>query len=146
MLANNVYFCPTLHVFKDYIERTEVYRETEQEKFKKVFTVLYNVSKYLTYEMARRGVKMLVGQDGWNPTFTFKEMELLQEIGLSERDILLGATLYPAEWLGVNDKYGAIEEGKKANFLILNENPLKNIQALSTVFSVVKDGKIILEE
>ena len=89
---------------------------------------------------------MLVGQDGWNPTFTFKEMELLQEIGLSERDILLGATLYPAEWLGVNDKYGAIEEGKKANFLILNENPLKNIQALSTVFSVVKDGKIILEE
>lgn len=143
MRSNNVSFCPTLHVFKDYIDRPEVYVENkdEQKNIVKTFKILYDMSRFFTSEFIKAGINILVGQDGWNPRFTFNEIQLLKECGLSNIEIIRGATIYPAEWLHVSDEYGTIELNKKANTLILNQNPLDNIDNIEYVFGVIKDGE-----
>ncbi len=146
MLENGVYFCPTLHVFKNYAEHPEAYREDELDKFKKRFEILYEISCFITKEIMKQGTKILVGQDGWNPGFTFKEMQLLKEVGLSESEIIRGATIYPAEWLGITNQSGSISPGKKGSILILNKNPLEDIKNIKTTHIVLMDGKVVFHE
>jgi len=146
MLENGVYFCPTLHVFKNYAEHPEVYREDEIDKFKKRFEILYKISCFITKEIIKQSIKILVGQDGWNPKFTFMEMQLLKEIGLPESEIIRGATIYPAEWLGIANQSGSISPGKKGSILILNKNPLEDIKNIETKHTVLLNGKAVFHE
>jgi imidazolonepropionase-like amidohydrolase len=88
-------------------------------------------------------VKMLVGQDGFEADGTFAEMLELKSCGVSEAEILRGATIYPARWLGVDDRLGSIAPGKEANLLVVAEDPLKEIGCLSTPFAVIREGRII---
>ncbi|MBG0765120.1 MAG: amidohydrolase family protein, partial [Tissierellales bacterium] len=46
-----------------------------------------------------------------------------------------------AECLGITDKYGTIEKNKFADFLVLDSNPLDNIDTLFNINSVYKLGK-----
>ena len=146
MIENNVWFCPTLHVFKFYSEKPEVFNEDEPDKYRKIFERLYEVSRVITSEVVKRKVKILVGQDGYIPRFTLNEMQLLKEIGLSESEIIKGATIYPAEWLGIADQLGSISPNKKANILILNKNPLEDIRNIRTTKAVLQGGKVVFRE
>jgi imidazolonepropionase-like amidohydrolase len=146
MCDERVYLCPTLHVFKHYAEHPEEFNQKEPEKFKKRFETLRQVAGFITGEVAQAGVKLLVGHDGWNPQFTFEEMRLLNETGLSESDIIRGASIYPAQWLGVDHQLGTVSPGKRANLLILNGNPLDDIQNIRATHAVLKGGKIVFRE
>lgn len=146
MIENNVWFCPTLHVFKFYSEKPEVFSEDEADKYGKIFERLYQVSRVITSEVAKRKVRILVGQDGYIPRFTLNEMQLLKEIGLSESEIIKGATIYPAEWLGIADQLGSVSPDKKASILILNKNPLEGIQNIRTTHAVLRNGEIVFQE
>lgn len=75
--------------------------------------VLVKISLFFTKEMIKQNVKILVGQDGLMPKFTFDEMRYLKELGLSESEIIKGATIYPAEWLGIVDQFGSISPNKR---------------------------------
>ena len=146
MTNHSIYFCPTLHVFKHYFEHPEVYSDDELDKFKKRFEIMYRISCFITKEIMKHGIRILVGQDGWNPVFTFNEMELLKQNGLSESEIIKGATIYPALWLGIADQIGSISPNKKANILILNKNPLEDIQNIRTTHAVLQNGKVVFQE
>jgi imidazolonepropionase-like amidohydrolase len=54
----------------------------------------------------------------------------LREAGFHPLEIIRSATLNGAEALGVADKLGSIEVGKFADMLIVDENPLENLQVL----------------
>jgi imidazolonepropionase-like amidohydrolase len=140
MVDNDVYICPTLRVFRHYVEQPEQFNDKEPEKFRKRFEVLYEVARVITEEIAKGGIRILVGCDGWSPIFTFEEMEELKYVGLSEAEIIKGATIYPAQWLGKAHEYGSISVGAKANILILRENPLKQIKSTRTTCAVLKNG------
>lgn len=142
----DVHLCPTLHVFKHYAQHPEQFNEKEPEKFGKRFEILYEVARFITGEVARAGIKILVGHDGWNPIFTLNEMKELKQIGLSESEIIRGATIYPAQWLGVAGRFGSIAPEKKANILILNQNPLEDIRNIDTARLVLKSGAVLSEE
>ncbi len=43
----------------------------------------------------------------------------------------------------MDDDYGAVEEGKIANLLILRENPLKDIDACVSIVYVILHGQLI---
>jgi len=143
MVDKDVYFCPTLHVFKHYAEHPEQFNEKEPKKFKNRFGVLYEISRFITKELKKGGMKVLVGHDGWNPIFTLNEMQELKDIGLSEGEIIKGATKYPASCLGIAHQLGSISPGKRANILILEKNPLENIENVRTMHAVLKGGKIV---
>ena len=146
MLDHDVYFCPTLYPFKYLANHPEEYSKDEPDKFKKRFEIMYKIGRVFTEEIIKQSVKILVGHDGYNPEFTFNEIELLKELGLSESEIIKGATIYPALWLGIADQIGSISPNKKANILILNKNPLEDIQNIKTTHAVLLNGKVVFQE
>ena len=135
MVQNNVYICPTLIIFKDKSEEKD-------NKNIKIIEAVYKVASFFIKELIKRKVKIIVGIDSCQPN-TFQEMKILKSIGLSEKEIIKGATKYPADWLNVYDKYGSIESDKKANILIINDNPLEAIENLEKTHIVFKDGNIV---
>ena len=59
-----------------------------------------------------------------------RELELLQEAGFHPLEVLQAATLNGAEALGLENEIGSITIGKKADLVIVDENPLHNFKVL----------------
>ena len=144
--SKGAFVCPTLQVTKFYSEKPEIFNDKEPEKYGKIFGKLYEIGRIITEELTKGKVKLMVGQDGYIPRFTFSEMQLLKSCGHSESEIIKGATVYPAEWLGVDDKYGSIKPGGVANLTILKNNPLSDIKNIRSVYGVIKAGRIVSME
>jgi hypothetical protein len=96
----------------------------------------------------RAGVKIIAGTDGPGigsqlPGFGLhRELELLVESGLSPLQALRAASLTAAEALGKDDRLGTVEPGKFADMVVLDADPLLEIQNLKKIHLVVQDGKI----
>ncbi len=148
MIENNTVLCPTLRVFQDWEEEDQT-REaegeiTEEQNFgKKVATGMIAVSNYFVRMLSANGVKLLVGQDNNEAVGTLEEMILMKAAGVTDVEVLKGATIYAAEWLELNDKYGAVEPGKIADLVVLNSNPLDDIAHVDDVFMVIQHGEIV---
>lgn len=119
----------------------ELLRDTS-EKDQRPFDALVAVNQLFVRELSARGVRMLVGQDNFEPDETWKEMDALAAAGVSPLEILRGATLYPAQFLGLEDSAGTITRGRRADLVILDANPLERIQNIRSVWRVVYRGRI----
>ena len=91
--------------------------------------------------MHRSGVKILAGMDTMLysiPGFNLHdELELLVRAGLSPLEALQTATLNPAEYLSKMDEFGIVEVGKRADIVLLKENPLLGIGNTRKIGAVV---------
>jgi imidazolonepropionase-like amidohydrolase len=56
--------------------------------------------------------------------------------------VLTAATRNAAEALGIMDKVGAIAEGKLADLVILDGDPLQDFSALHKTVAVLKGGRV----
>jgi hypothetical protein len=82
-----------------------------------------------------RGGRVAVGSDAG---FIYKqygfdyirEFEMLQEAGFHPLEVIRSATLQGAELLGMQNDLGTVQVGKKADLVILDENPLANFKLL----------------
>lgn len=98
-----------------------------------------------------KNISIATGTDAGNigtlhATSFEKELIAMQEAGLSNADILKASTLNAAKMLGKEAELGSIEEGKLADLVILNQNPLDNINALNTIDYVIKGGSLFTPE
>ena len=59
-----------------------------------------------------------------------RELELLREAGFHPLEVIQSATLKGAEALGMADQIGSIAVGKKADMVLVGENPLQNFKVL----------------
>ena len=59
-----------------------------------------------------------------------RELELLQEAGFHPLEAIRAATLSSAELLGLEHEVGTVERGKRADLIIVPENPLENTKSL----------------
>jgi len=105
---------------------------TEQEvAWKKNFNLWMN----FVNEYKNRGGRVTVGSDSG---FIFqlygfayiRELELLREAGFHPLEVIMSATLKGAEALEMDDEIGSIEIGKKADLIVIEENPLENLKVL----------------
>jgi len=72
-----------------------------------------------------------------------REMELLVDAGIAPMRAIQAATKWPAELLRQNADLGTLEEGKLADLILVNGNPLQDMAAVKDVHLVMKDGKIM---
>jgi imidazolonepropionase-like amidohydrolase len=70
-----------------------------------------------------------------------REFELPQEAGLKPFDILLASTVNPARYLHTYSMNGIISEGKYADLVVLNKNPLADINNTKAIEGVFLKGK-----
>jgi hypothetical protein len=94
-------------------------------------------------ELHDRGINIVAGTDmgipGWS---VCRELELYVEAGLSPADALRTATIIPAIVMKKDKDYGSVEAGKKADLIIIDGDPTKNIRDIRKLDVVIKDGKI----
>jgi len=62
--------------------------------------------------------------------------------GMDRAESLKSTTLYPAQFIGADDRFGSIEAGKEANLIFLTGNPL---DAQTWVDQVMMGGEIVYE-
>lgn len=100
--------------------------------------------------LKERNVQVILGTDSSLPgTYAgstyLQEIDALKAYGLSNFEILTGATYQASKLFLENPDFGSIEIGKKANLLLINGNPLENIELVKTPETILMNGKIILK-
>ncbi|MEQ9314638.1 MAG: amidohydrolase family protein, partial [Henriciella sp.] len=90
--------------------------------------------------MKDRGITIWFGTDMGGAFNLHRELELYQNIGFTQGEILRRATQDAADYLGMGEDIGSIEEGKLADFFLVPGNPVEDLKAIKTVKLVMKDG------
>ena len=82
----------------------------------------------------------LVAADGLH-----RELALLVEAGLSEAEAIRAATWNTARFLTSSDEpdFGVVAEGKRADLLLVDGNPLQDLERLAAIRAVIKDGVVL---
>lgn len=111
------------------------------------------ISARMIEPMQNAGVKILAGSDcGAFNSYVYPgqslhgELNALAEAGLSNAQALRTSIVNGPEFFGLGDNYGSVEEGKVADLLLLEENPLENLQNIQGITAVVKNGKVFNSE
>lgn len=97
------------------------------------------------------GAYMGVGTDAASPLnmhsdAMYYEMKALVDSGMTPIQVISAATKTNAEILGRFAELGTIEPGKLADMIVVDGNPLADVDALSRVDIVVKDGALWYSE
>ncbi|MHB8618870.1 MAG: amidohydrolase family protein [Chloroflexota bacterium] len=92
------------------------------------------------------GTDMLPADPNDGTFATYREMELLNEAGMSPMAVLLAATRVAADVVSAGDRLGSIEEGKLADLVACQGNPTDDIRTLRNMRLVMKAGEVIRHE
>jgi imidazolonepropionase-like amidohydrolase len=115
------------------------------------FRMIPIFEKAVTMAALTPGLKMLVGSGVDGDTFPHGtqaiEFELLvKRAGMTPLKVLQAGTLNNAEVLGWQNQIGSIEQGKYADLIAVNGDPLADITELQRVKFVMKAGKVVRAE
>jgi imidazolonepropionase-like amidohydrolase len=103
-------------------------------------------------EMREAGVRIMAGSDvavlNVFPGLSLhEELRLfVDSVGMSPMEALASATRKPAEWLGMADSVGTIATGKVADLVLLDADPLADIDNTQRISAVVLRGKLFRRE
>jgi len=74
------------------------------------------------------------------------EIGLMAEAGMTPMQIIIAATKNAAAVCGLDRELGTLETGKRADVLVVDGDPLADLQALTQTRLVLRDGVIIRQE
>ncbi|HYL87818.1 MAG TPA: amidohydrolase family protein [Burkholderiales bacterium] len=97
------------------------------------------------------GIPVAMGTDAGNigtlhgPS-VFREMAIMTQAGLTPLQVLRSATVGGSMAMGRSRTIGTLAPGKLADLLILDADPLADVENLSHIYRVIKDGKVYSPE
>lgn len=98
-------------------------------------------------KIIRAGGRVGVGAHGQLQGLGYHwEMWALASGGLTPLEVLTAATLHGAEMIGVAEDIGTVSEGKLADLLILDADPLADIRNSSRLRYVMKNGELFVAD
>jgi imidazolonepropionase-like amidohydrolase len=120
------------------------------EDFERARAVWPKVQR-MTARLYATDARMTVGTDMSNPWIApgislHREMQLLADAGVPPSRILMAATRNAAEALGAGDRLGRIAPGFEADLVVLDANPLEDIQRTRGIHAVVLDGQLLASD
>jgi len=95
----------------------------------------------------KAGIKILAGNDPPNFEINYgndlyDELKIYRDAGISNLEVLKTATGYPSAIFDLKS-YGSLKVGMPANMLLIDGNPIKNLNDLSRIEHIWKNGKRI---
>lgn len=151
MAEKGIYFCPTIQFLNEWFKTyappyiPEVHDQYPGDTVaeKELNRVYANLRK-----AKEKGIGLTIGSDSFCSSLTpygttaIGEMySFVEKAGISEMDTIVAATSVGAEMLKVDDVTGSLVEGKCADLLVINGNPLENIRAIA-----VENMDVIMKE
>ena len=109
----------------------------------------YQEELAITREYHHDGVPMLGGTDAGGPPFVIpgfdlhNELAALVDAGFTPLEALQSVTLDAAQFLGRTDDFGTVANGKAADFVLLDANPLDDIHNTRKIRAVIVQGKYL---
>lgn len=100
----------------------------------------------LLSEMNKSGVKILMGTDAPQlysvPGFSIhRELKVMSDAGMSPYEILVTGTRNVGEYFSKSDNFGTIEVGKRADLILVDNNPLEDLENLKNHSGVMVAGR-----
>jgi len=142
MKEKGLAYVPTLSVYRILSESEGILPENTVRKSK----VVHEKQKETFKNAYELGVMIALGTDagsmncGDHPNVA-REMIDMHDLGMKASDVIKSATINCARVLGIERSKGSLEEGKIADIVILNKNPLEDISAFeNSIVAVYKDG------
>lgn len=77
---------------------------------------------------------------------TVYEMGLMEGAGLHPRLALAGATSNAARLLGLESEIGTVEQGKMADLVAVDGNPLTDVSAMRDISFVMQSGRVVRDD
>jgi imidazolonepropionase-like amidohydrolase len=143
MIEKGTYYVPTISAGKWVAEKAKVDGYYPELVVPKALEIGPKIQS--TFEKAYKyGVKIAFGTDAgvFPHGINGKEFGYMTEVGMPAMKAIQSATSVAATVLGLQEKIGTIEEGKMADIVATDSNPLEDISTLERVSFVMKDGKI----
>lgn len=142
LIPHGLGWLPAVNRYKFDADKTAEEIEGEKEFWRSYSKACQIILKNLS----AGGVKIMAGTDAnlppTVPGFSLHdELESMHRAGMSNADVLRSATTIPANWLNI--KAGKIVPGYRADMVLLDKNPLENIENTKTINTVIVNGKIL---
>ncbi|MEX2530901.1 MAG: amidohydrolase family protein [Gemmatimonadota bacterium] len=96
----------------------------------------------------RLGVPVVLGTDVGNPRVfpgysAHEELANLVKAGLTPLEAIRAGSVNAARMLGLEEEFGSVEVGKRADLLILDGDPLQDIRNSRRIRAVIAGGRLI---
>lgn len=90
-----------------------------------------------------RGIPIVAGTDGALPGYSLlREIELYVQAGLTPLQAIQAGSIVAARGLQLGDETGTIAQGKRADLVVLDGDPLANISNIRRTRFVITNGKM----
>jgi imidazolonepropionase-like amidohydrolase len=90
----------------------------------------------------QKGIKFVPGTDAGGGNGIVNELKNYAMIGMPNADVLRTATLWSAQYAGLDKELGTVEIGKVADLIIVGGNPLQRLAELDVISMVVTNGRL----
>lgn len=132
MLKKGTHVCLTM---SEYFTKKEHMPPAMAAKFEKYRPIVHKAME----KLIQSGVPYVLGTDGMHG-YLWEEGKYLVEHGGTPRDAISALTIDAAKLIKTDDQVGSLDEGKKADILVVNGDPLTDVSALKDVVAVWQDG------
>ncbi|TMM56891.1 amidohydrolase [Maribacter algarum] len=136
---------------KNWKERKEASTDSETGFNAPQWQMFDSIRKLLIKALSKNGHGMLLGSDApqlFNvPGFSIHhELNGMLGAGMAPLEIIQSGTINPAKYFDMEDTFGEIKEGLDADMVLLDSNPLENLNALKEISGVMLQGRWIPKE